>query len=141
MKAKSILSVLMSGFVLGFGARALASHHEAPKPKTRNGIEFVSGGVGDEQQKAMRRMANDYALQLVVTRPDGRYLARGDVQISKDSGEGLLALESKGPLVYADLEPGRYMVEVTEGGHTVKRAVNVEAEGNTSLVVAIAESA
>ena len=141
MTTKNIFTLLFSGFVLGFGVKALASHHESPKPRTRNGIEFVSGGVGVEQEKAMRRMANDYSMQLTIIRPDGRYLAKVDVKILDASGKEVLALGSAGPMVLADLKPGRYQIKVTEDGRTQERTANVQATDNTSVVVAIAESA
>ena len=52
----------------------------APTPRQQNGITYINGGVGQEEQAAMQALRADYNLQLTfATKQSGAY--RSDVQL------------------------------------------------------------
>jgi hypothetical protein len=66
---------------------SLASVQAAPTPQQRNGISYINGGVGMEEQNAMRALSADYNLRLTfATKQTGAY--RSDVQLSIADAKG-----------------------------------------------------
>jgi hypothetical protein len=95
--------------------------------ETYNDIDYVSGGIGDSEQQALEDMASDFNLGLIfAVRESGNYLNDIGVQIQDSAGEVVLETTSKGPMLYADLEPGSYTVEASGYGETYSRAVDLQ---------------
>jgi hypothetical protein len=100
----------------------------APTPQQQNGISYVNGGVGQEEQSAMRAQRADYNLLLTfATRQSGAY--RSDVQlvITDLKGTSLLSVANAGPMFYAKLPAGTYRIAASAEGKTFKRSVRIGA--------------
>lgn len=89
-----------------------------PQPQTQNGITFVYGGVGKQQEDQMRvESRTGYNLQLVfATEKSGQYKANVDVTVLDAKGEKLVAVKSVGPGFYAKLPAGHYKVLAEANG-------------------------
>jgi len=104
----------------------LASHAALadPAPKQQNGISYVNGGVGQEEQSAMRAQRADYNLLLTfATRQSGAY--RSDIMDAK--GTTLLSAANTGPMFYAKLPAGTYRISAAAEGKVFKRSVRIGA--------------
>lgn len=98
----------------------------APAPQQQNGINYLNGGVGQDEQAAMRAFRSDYNLQLTfATKQTGAY--RSDVQLSIADAKGtpVLDVANTGPLFYARLPAGTYRISAAAEGKTFKRTVKV----------------
>lgn len=94
----------------------------------QNGISYVSGGVGKDQQEAVERLGKALTLKVTLATHDGHYLSGGKVAVKDDSGETLFDLSDAGPIVYVDLEPGTYTLVVDVPSfpdQTEERAVSI----------------
>ena len=79
--------------------------------ETENGITYLSGGIGEGQQQAMRDLHRDYNLRLVfAVKNSGAYLADIKVKIQDARGKQVLETVSPGPLFYVKLPQGKYRV-------------------------------
>ncbi len=79
------------------------------------GVEFVSGGVGEDEQTALLAQRRDYSLWLTTAvRRTGAHLAGVQVRI-REAETSLLVLETRmdGPWLFAKLPLGRYEIEAT----------------------------
>lgn len=143
---KSILSAAGLSVILSAGGAAMAQEAQdrttslsppqdevvaslVPRPEiqTENGISYVSGGVGDLSQQAMKQLARDFNLRLSFAVKQGDYLADIPVSIKDRRGNTVLETVSPEPLFYAHLKPGRYTVTASANGVTRTRQVNIGA--------------
>ena len=98
-------------------------------PETQNGVRFVSGGVGDGERAAMERLERDYNLVVVFSAPSGAFLSGIRFTLKDDAGERLVETETRGPILLAQLEPGRYVLDARASGRvTERRAIVVPAD-------------
>jgi hypothetical protein len=98
----------------------------APAPKQQNGITYVNGGVGEEEQAAMKAQRADYNLLLTfATRQSGAYRSDVQLDISDAKGANLVTAANTGPMFFAKLPPGTYRVSAAAEGKTFKRTVKV----------------
>lgn len=111
-------------------ASSVASHAAlaAPTPKEQNGISYINGGVGQEEQSAMRALRADYDLLLTfATKQSGAY--RSDVQLDIMDAKGgtLVSAANAGPMFYAKLPTGTYRISAAAEGKVFKRSVRIGA--------------
>lgn len=117
MAGKLIPGTLAAAALAGLIGTALPVHAAQPNPEALpqvlqvNGIAYVSGGVGEDEAKAMRAVAGRFNVRL------GFYNAKGgealsDVTVSLVDGDGKrrLRVVSSGPLLYMQVPAGAYTV-------------------------------
>ncbi len=95
----------------------------------QNGIAYVTGGVGQASQAHTKALGSEMSLALVFATADGNYIAGADVKIDDAGGRKVLSLDSAGPLLFVQLQPGSYKVSATARDKTVERNVNVPNKG------------
>ena len=108
----------------------LASHAALadPAPKQQNGISYVNGGVGQEEQSAMRAQRTDYNLLLTfATKQSGAYRSDVQLDIMDTKGNTLLSAANTGPMFYAKLPAGTYRISAAAEGKVFKRSVRIGA--------------
>jgi hypothetical protein len=124
---------------LGLAAPAFASGDVLPTPRKAGEITYLSGGVGEREQKAIEREADDYDLQVTIDRPDGAYLAGSAVRIETPDGTDVLDTTAQGPMFLAQLPRGRYVLHASlDGYRSEKRVVDVSDLHPTRIVVTLA---
>jgi len=96
------------------------------QPKEQNGVSYISGGVGMDEQNAMRALRADYNLQLTfATKQTGAYRSDVQLDIADAKGGNVLSVANTGPLFYAKLPPGTYKISAAAEGKTFKRTVKL----------------
>jgi len=82
----------------------------------QNGITYLSGGIGEDESKAIQQTTG-YNLHMTFSvGVDNKYIPDVDVVIQKAPGQTVLVLNQAGPLVYVQLPPGKYTVVATRNG-------------------------
>jgi hypothetical protein len=100
----------------------------ATTPHQQNGITYVNGGVGLEEQAAMKAQRADYNLLLTfATQQSGAYRSDIQLDIMDAKGTSLLSVANVGPMFFAKLTPGTYRISASAEGKTFKRTVKVGA--------------
>jgi opacity protein-like surface antigen len=98
----------------------------APTPKQQNGITYVNGGVGEEEQAAMKAQRADYNLLLTfATKQSGAYRSDVQLDIMDSKGASLVTAANAGPMFFARLPAGTYRISAAAEGKTFKRTVKV----------------
>jgi hypothetical protein len=98
----------------------------APTPKQQNGITYVNGGVGEEEQAAMKAQRADYNLLLTfATKQSGAYRSDVQLDIMDAKGASLVTAANAGPMFFARLPAGTYRISAAAEGKTFKRTVKV----------------
>jgi hypothetical protein len=114
-----------------------ATNSPLPPEQTRGQVTFMSGGVGTDQQEAMKQAAAGYPLELqFIETLEGRnvFTAGVEVTIKDRVGNVVLDVRSDGPLMLARLPQGSYTVSVDNVGRVETRDVVIE-RGRHSKVV------
>lgn len=105
-----------------------------PETQSQNGVTYLSGGVGEDQAKAIESAARNYSLMLTfATQKSGKYLADVKVNIADLKGRPVLDTVADGPMLLVKLQPGKYRVSAVSNDHTVDQTVRV-ASGHTTRV-------
>ena len=98
----------------------------APTPHQQNGVTYVNGGVGVEEQAAMKAQRADYNLLLTfATQQSGAYRSDIQLDIMDAKGTDLLSVANVGPMFFVKLTPGTYRISAAAEGKTFKRTVKV----------------
>lgn len=89
----------------------------------RDGILYVSGGVGVRSQDRLKVLEPQFNLKLVFTLTAGNYL--GDVKVALKDARGKLLLEhvTEGPIFMARVPAGSYTVSATYSGSAQSRSI------------------
>ena len=84
---------------------------------------YRCGGVGEDEQRAIKAEAARHGLLLSFATPSGAYIADVDVEISNGRGTALNA-HCSGPLMLVDLAgPGNWQVTARANGQTQRKTV------------------
>jgi hypothetical protein len=104
-----------------------------PTVQQQGDVTFVSGGIGSDESDALRAVKGDYNLRIISADKDGHF--RGDTQVvvSDMKGNVLLDTMTQGPLLYANLPDGRYIVEGSSEGQTNKQTIRIATGKNTRV--------
>jgi hypothetical protein len=98
----------------------------AAQPTEQNGVSYINGGVGHDEQEAMRALRADYNLQLTfATKQTGAYRSDVQLDIADTKGTSLLSVPNTGPMFFAKLPPGTYRISASAEGKTFKRSVRL----------------
>jgi hypothetical protein len=122
-----ITAILLAGLVSARAQSAL------PEPVQQGAVTYISGGVGLDEQQAMKAAAKDYALTITYADKAGSYVTGVSVVITARDGRNVLHAEDTGPLFFAKLPAGAYRVEATHDGERRVRDVTVAERGAVDL--------
>jgi len=102
-----------------------------PAVQTQSSVAYISGGIGGDEQEAMRAAAQNYNLHLLFAEQgSGEYLSGIKVTITSQQGAVVLSAISDGPYFMARLPAGHYRISADAGdGRPQMRAVSVPAHG------------
>ncbi len=92
---------------------------------SRDGILYISGGIGVGSQERLRMLESQFNLKLVLTLVEGNYLADVKVALKDAGGKLLLEHVTDGPIFMARLPAGSYSVSTTYSGSFQSRAIEV----------------
>ncbi|MGH8385834.1 MAG: carboxypeptidase regulatory-like domain-containing protein [Pseudomonas sp.] len=82
----------------------------------QNGVAYLSGGIGEDESKAIQQTTGYNLHMTFSTGPGNEYVPDVSVVVQKAPGQTVLNLSQAGPLVYAQLPPGKYTVVATRNG-------------------------
>jgi hypothetical protein len=89
-------------------------------------VEYLSGGVGLDESRAIESAGRQWPLTLEFAARDGQhadFLADVKVRVRDATGQDALEATSDGPFLLARLPPGAYIVDATLGGRTLRQNV------------------
>lgn len=109
--------------------------------KQNGEIQFVTGGVGDEEQAQLNAIAHDYNLQLLMAAKTGEYLSGLTVKLFDSTHKVELAsVDNAGPFFYARVKPGTYIIELTPWKGTAQMVtLKIAATGINKSIVKLGE--
>ncbi|SEA13095.1 hypothetical protein [Paraburkholderia sartisoli] len=107
-----------------------------PQIQQQGDVSFTSGGVGQDESKALRAAQSQWPLSLRFTGPGSDFLADVEVQVVDAHGASVLEAKSRGPYMLVRLRPGRYTVHATYKDREQTKPVSVTGKGTTRAAFA-----
>jgi len=137
MKQHNIMAIVLATLLAGWGTVSFAQEF-LPRPEVHaeNGIQYVSGGVGQGERNRLQQMASDYALKLVFAVQRGNYLADIPVVIRDQQGHTVLDAVAHGPWMFVELPAGSYTVAATAYEQPKQQVVAVSKSGQSEVLFA-----
>jgi hypothetical protein len=106
----------------------------AIQPQTQGEVTFVTGGVGLDERNELNATRANYNLSLLFSvQGKGNFLSDVKVRITDLRGNVFLETVSDGPILFAKLPSGRYIVTADVNGEAYHKTVSVGGKKNTSL--------
>lgn len=93
-------------------------------PKQSGNIEFITGGIGDEERTSMEAVRNDYSLHVMSAGVDGAFVGNMRLTVLDSANTPILQTDI-GPLFYAKLPDGAYTVEGTHNNQTKSEKITI----------------
>ncbi|WP_144409816.1 hypothetical protein [Cupriavidus basilensis] len=128
MASKRVVACLAAAALIGLIEPALPVHGARPYADTplqvqeMNGIPYVSGGIGDDEVKAIRSMAGRFNVRLgFYNAKGGEALSDVVVSVVDSNGKRRLRVVSSGPLLYMRLPAGAYTLRAEYQGDSQTR--------------------
>ena len=125
------------GFAIGAAASPYASAQAKVEPPndemvrtSPGGIDYISGGAGEEERNAMAARQGDFPFKVVMSVSNGEYLVADRLSVLTPQGS-LLVVRDAGPILMMKLPPGPYVLEASYQGKTERRNVQVAASSQT----------
>ena len=103
----------------------------ADQEVVRDGVKYVSGGVGTDSQERLESRVKEFNLKLVFTLNEGNYLADVGVIIKDATGKAVVEHIADGPFFLAKLPAGTYSASVTYDGKSQARKLRVSERLHT----------
>ena len=131
MKNHSTLMAVLIGsaFITAAPWAANAEQPAATEPvvvETAPVSTYLNGGVGKDEQAAMRRVAKEFPLRMEFSeRKDGEFILDVPVVITNAHGTSVFELSKAGPMLYVMLPNGKYKVSARFKGLTESQEVTV----------------
>jgi hypothetical protein len=130
MKTSIHVSACAAAAALLATACGLAAADSALPTVHREGrVAYLSGGIGQDESKAIQRAERQWPLTLefaVKDRQRADFAADVDVVVRDARGHAALRAQGAGPFLLARLEPGSYAVAATLDGRTLHEKVVVK---------------
>ena len=119
------VGALMAGTALAQAENDLPAVHRS------GSVEYLSGGIGQSQSKAIENASRHWPLTLefaVQDKPHADFAANARVMVRDAHGHTALQATSGGPFLLAKLAPGDYAVTATLAGKTLHEKVLVKGD-------------
>jgi hypothetical protein len=132
---KAVVAALAGASMLGLNLAHAAS---ALPPVHRSGqVEYMSGGIGSDESKAIETAGKQWPLTLefvVTDKPRAEFAADVSVAIRDGKGQDVFRTRSEGPFLMAKLAPGSYHVDAVFAGKPLHKNVVVKPGEATKTV-------
>lgn len=109
------------------------SSMNSPLPPVQNQgqIEFLTGGIGLNESQAILQEGGKWPLMLELAKVGvsrAEYISDVQIIIKDASGSTMLETITNGPYLLAKLPPGKYFLDATYQGNTLRRELILQKE-------------
>lgn len=118
-------SLLVVGAAIALIACAAVAESNIPEAHQQGDIVYISGGIGTDETDAIESMKGDYNLNVTSADRTGHFRGDTEIVISDMKRNVLLDVTAQGPLFYAQLPKGRYVIEGISEDQSRKQTVSI----------------
>ncbi len=96
-----------------------------PTVRSYQGVSYVSGGVSDDEARALEATGAKFDLKLTMALSSGHFVADTPVEIQDGKGQTVLEAVADGPVLFAQLPPGTYTVRCSLNGKPQQQTAHI----------------
>lgn len=134
MKLHTSIAAALLGLGLLGGVASVAQAQEAVVVEAVRATTYMNGGIGQEEQARMRRLAPEFSLRMTFSEhKDGEFLADVPVVITDARGNAIFDLPNGGPMLNVMLPPGKYRVAARHKGLNEYQDVTITGKEGKDL--------
>ena len=126
--------ILVAGLLAMMISPALAQENQEtwsqdqPEVMHQGAITYTSGGFGLEERDALKATAKDYNILISNADREGKFTADTSLVITNTGSRETLTVDDAGPLFYAKVPAGTYVVKAAHGSQKAERTVSVTGQ-------------
>lgn len=103
---------------------------------TKNGINYMTGGIGDEDTQTMRRHAKEFTLNLVFSEGEtGQSVTEVNVNIYNEQSELVFRIKGAKPLLHVNLPAGTYTILATNNGEKLRHKLSISENTHQRVIL------
>lgn len=103
---------------------------------TKNGIQYLTGGIGHEEVVEMRAHAKKFTLNLIFSEGEDGYSATAiNVNIYNTQNELVFRLKNAKPMLYVNLPVGTYTILATNNGEKLRYRLTIDGNNNQKVIL------
>lgn len=128
----------MSALMASMGIVISTQVFALPPLMNSNGIDYITGGVGLEESTEIKAIQSQWPLTLQFAQTNGvngEHIADVNVSIVDNRGREVMTAFADAPYLLAKLPPGRYNVNATHKGMTMKKTVVIQSGKPTQAML------
>ena len=125
---KTVIQLTLSLACAAWFTCALA---QIPDTQSSQGISYISGGVGQEETKAILVEAKQWPLMLELSQMEngrGVWIFGAKIKITNAKQKTIFDAQADGPYILINLSPGDYQIDANYEGVSQKRTVSIQAD-------------
>ena len=106
-----------------------ACYAQLPKVQTQGDITYISGGIGEDEVKALKAESKSWPLSIEFSEhlvSQDLWVAQVYLRILDSKGKTLFDTTVDGPMFLGKLPPGNYELLATYQGVTKRRAIEIK---------------
>jgi hypothetical protein len=114
------------------------SQAQIPDTQSSLGISYVSGGVGEEESKAMLAEAMQWPLMLELSQLEGGrgiWIFGTAIKILNAKKKLIFDAQAEGPYILINLNAGDYLIEATYEGVVQKRSIHIKSDESQKMSI------
>jgi hypothetical protein len=111
---------------------------QIPDTQYSQGISYISGGVGEEESRAILAEAKQWPLLLELSQLEngrGVWIFGAKIKISNANHQVIFDAHADGPYILINLPLGQYQIEAAYQGVTQRKAVNIQGSASQKLAI------
>ena len=138
-ESMSLMRISTFGAMIVLFAFGLMQPAQAAEPQVRlskNGISYMTGGIGHEEVLEMRPHAKKFTLNLLFSEGDaGQSVTAVNVNIYNEQSELIFRLKGSKPVLYVNLPAGTYTILATNDGEKLRHKLTIEGNTNQKVIL------
>jgi hypothetical protein len=110
---------------------------ESPKMlSSKNGLQYMTGGIGEEDAATMRANAKKYTLNLLFSEgTSGRLMTDLNVNIYNEQSKSVFRIVGSKPMLYVNLPAGTYTILANNNGQKLRHKFTVKDNVNQRIIL------
>ena len=104
--------------------------------KTKSGLSYITGGIGEEDVALMKRQAKQFTLNLLLSEgTSGRWVSDANVNIYDEASQLVFRIVAAKPMLYVNLSAGTYTILANNNGQKLRHKFNVVSGVNQRIIL------
>lgn len=134
---RNILILLISLMLINGSTFADApSLYSSKMHNTKNGLAYMTGGIGEEDAGTMRAQAKNFTLNLLFSEgTSGRWVTDVNVNIYNVQSQSIFRIVGSKPMLYVNLPAGTYTILANNAGQKLRHKITIEDNVNQRIIL------